>query len=378
MTMMWPRPRRTIDCATRRVRRKPESTLVRNIASVSSSERSRNGAYFITPALLRKISASRATPASSAAKPASFKSPTTLRILRDSNSALRRPVAMTVAPARANASAHARPMPALAPVTRTCFPDKSDDIARLYRLAVPFQHPVSQDVAADLAGAGERQLAEVLEALGKLVVRDLTLEELDHLLERELGARLGHHAKTVPLPEPRIGQPDHRGVQDLRMGIQDLLDLARKEFLAAAVDDLLAAPGDLDVALLVDVAAEIPRAEPSVLGESPGVGLRVGVVAEVHRWPACRDLADLPARHVIARVVDDSKLHLAHHPAGRAVHRLRVVLEAGVGMEAGLEHPVELDEVAVHVCLIGADGVDRRRGAAGDHDAKRRQVSLLE
>src|SRR5687767_12682024 len=237
MTMIWPRPRRTIACATRRVRRKPARTLVRNIASVSSSERSRNGAYFIVPALFRKMSAPAAAAASSSTKAALSRSPATVWTCGASffsacSSALRRRVAMTCAPARAKASAQARPIPALAPVTSTCLPSKATILpprSRLYSLAMPLQHPVSQDVAPQLARARERQLAEALEAFGKLVVCHLPLQELDELVELELGAFLRHDTETVALPKARVGQPNHRGVQDLRVRVEDLLHLARKE-----------------------------------------------------------------------------------------------------------------------------------------------------
>src|SRR3989442_2223956 len=212
MTMMWPRPRRTMDWATRREMRKAASTLVRNIASQSSSLISRNGAYFRIPALLTKRSASRAADASSCAKALSFKSPTSVRapvcFFKLSNSAARRPVAITCAPARVNAMALARPMPALAPVTNAVLPVNSID--RLYPLALPFQHPVSQDVAADLSGSGHRHIPEVLQVLGQLVVRHLPSQELHHFGKLQRGAFLRHYAQAVALAEARVGQADHR------------------------------------------------------------------------------------------------------------------------------------------------------------------------
>src|SRR5947207_2813642 len=80
-------------------------------------------------------------------------------------------------------------------------------------------------------------------------------------------------------------------MRHLRMGVEDLLDLARKELLAAAIDDLLAPPDDLDIALVIDIAAEIAAAEPAVGGEGLGIGGRIVVVTEMHARPARRDLA---------------------------------------------------------------------------------------
>jgi hypothetical protein len=56
-------------------------------------------------------------------------------------------------------------------------------------------------------------------------------------------------------------------MQDLWMSVEDLLNLTREELLASTVDDLLASAGQLDVAVLVDVAAEVARAEPTFVVE---------------------------------------------------------------------------------------------------------------
>ncbi len=64
----------------------------------------------------------------------------------------------------------------------------------LYSLAMALQHPCRQDVAPQLSGAGHRQLAELLEALGQLVVGHLASQKFDQLCQLELGALFGHHA----------------------------------------------------------------------------------------------------------------------------------------------------------------------------------------
>ena len=84
------------------------------------------------------------------------------------------------------------------------------------------------------------------------------------------------------------------------MRVEDLLDFPRKEFLAAAVDDLLAASGQLDVARLVDVAAEIAGPEPAIRREGLLVGARIVVISEVNGRPTRGDLADFPMGNVIA------------------------------------------------------------------------------
>src|ERR1700704_650551 len=126
--MMWPRRLSIIDLAIRCVIRKEASTLVRNMDSQSSSVMSMSGAYFKTPALLTKMSTSRAALANSPTKWTSFKSPAMVStapphcFLSASSSAVRRPVAKILAPAPASATVAALPIPALAPVTSTVLP----------------------------------------------------------------------------------------------------------------------------------------------------------------------------------------------------------------------------------------------------------------
>ena len=77
------------------------------------------------------------------------------------------------------------------------------------------------------------------------------------------------------------------------MGVEDLLDLARKELLAAAIDDLLAAPRDLDVARGRPRAAEVAGPEPAFAVEGLCIGVRIVVIAEMDRRAARHQFADL-------------------------------------------------------------------------------------
>src|SRR5262245_34675296 len=146
------------------------------------------------------------------------------------------------------------------------------------------------------------------------------------------------------------------------MGIENLLDLPREELLAAAVDHLLEPPDDLHVAGPVELA-EVARAKPAVGGEELGVRRWVLVIAEMDRRADCGDLTLGPRRHVAPRVVDQPEAEAGGDGADRPGHRLGVVIEPRVGVKPGLEHPVELDQVAVHARAELADGLDRARGA---------------
>src|SRR6266404_9176725 len=118
-------------------------------------------------------------------------------------------------------------------------------------------------------------------------------------------SRLRDHAQAIALAEPGVGDANHGGMQDLGVGVEDLLDLAGKELLAAAIDDLLAPTDDLDIELVVDSAPKVAAAEPAIGGEGLRVGGGIVVVAEMHARAARGDLADGAVRQLLARLVED-------------------------------------------------------------------------
>jgi hypothetical protein len=61
-----------------------------------------------------------------------------------------------------------------------------------------------------------------------------------------------------------IGDADHRRVENRRVGVQDILDLARVDVLAATDDDVLAAALHTAIAVLVQ-AAEVAGSVPILL-----------------------------------------------------------------------------------------------------------------
>src|SRR5262245_50389776 len=94
---------------------------------------------------------------------------------------------------------------------------------------------LAQHVAAQLTGGGHRQLVDLDEHLGQLVVGHLSSEERDHRLQGHGLTRLGDDAKAVALAEPGIGDADHGRMQNAGVRIQNLLHLARKELLSPSV-----------------------------------------------------------------------------------------------------------------------------------------------
>src|SRR5687768_9050213 len=109
----------------------------------------------------------------------------------------------------------------------------------------PREHLARERMALDLARRRERKLLEELDLLRQLVSGHAAAEEAHDLVQRRrLGARARDHAQAVALAEARVGDAHDGGVQDARMRVEDLLDLAGEELLAATVDHLLETPHD--------------------------------------------------------------------------------------------------------------------------------------
>src|ERR1700720_3558640 len=105
----------------------------------------------------------------------------------------------------------------------------------------------------------------------------------------------------------RIGNTDCRGLEHRGMAQQRLVDLARRDVLAALDDQLLAPAGDEIEPVAVPVA-EVARGKPAVGGAEPrGPG---GPVKTRHdTFPAHLDLALSPDAEHGTVGGDDSRLH---------------------------------------------------------------------
>src|SRR2546426_10748196 len=108
----------------------------------------------------------------------------------------------------------------------------------------------------ELSRRRERHLGDHDQALRQLVLGYVFLQQIvDQLIQRNfLGGRSQSDKNTGFLSEHRVRHRHDRRLHDLRMRVEQPLHLERVELDAAAVDDVLDAPGD------GDVAAEIGRA----------------------------------------------------------------------------------------------------------------------
>src|SRR5215210_5923610 len=153
----------------------------------------------------------------------------------------------------------------------------------------------------DLAGDGHRELVD-----GRDVARDLVAGDLavavpgDRVaVDRGVAARddPGHQLLAVAL----VGDADDLHVGDVRVAVEELLDLARIEVLAAADDHVLDAPDDPQVALLVH-HRKVARVHPARAVEHLVRLLGLVPVPEHHGVAARAQLARLLALDDVARL----------------------------------------------------------------------------
>src|SRR6185436_841029 len=115
-------------------------------------------------------------------------------------------------------------------------------------LGLPGPLPVAQDELLHLAGRGLGQVAE-LDGRRALEVGDVLAAERDDLLLGGLPSGLERHEGLRPLAPLGVGDGDHRALHHRRMPRHRLLDLDRRDVLAARDDDVLLPVAELDVAV---------------------------------------------------------------------------------------------------------------------------------
>src|SRR3954454_9448286 len=171
-----------------------------------------------------------------------------------------------------------------------------------------------------------------------------------------------------------VRHADDRGLRDRGVLVEDLLDLARVDVVAAADDHVLLAVDDEEVAVLVDLG-HVARVEPAVAHD-----LLRGVVAvpvALHEVVAADgDLADLALAHLLAVLVDRLHLHALDRGADRAGLALAVGVVEGRDRR-GLRQPVALEDLAAEGLLEAAQHLDRERRAARDAQPQARRVVVV-
>ena len=194
-----------------------------------------------------------------------------------------------------------------------------------------------------------------------------------NLVGIKLCARPEHDDGDRPFAPLRVGKADDGAFGDVGELVDDALDLARGDVLAARDDHVLLAVGDEQEAVLVeiaDVAGAEPVAEEALLGL-----LRIVPIAARDLRSAQADFAFGPGRQYVAVVVADLDLDMGERTPRRAeLVDLHARLHQGVA-RACLGEPEAVDEAG-----IGkergefADAVLGRLLAAGDAPLEGREV----
>ena len=157
---------------------------------------------------------------------------------------------------------------------------------------------------------------------------------------------------------------DHHRLAHVRRDLEAVLDLRRRDVLAAGGDDhVLLAVGDRQEALLVD-RADVAGVEPAVGVDGGGGGVGVLVVAGEHGRRAREDLAVLgdPQLDALERLADGADPHVVerHQRADRGVLGLAVDL---------VDRDAQRPEVLEH---LGGD-----RGGAADGALRAAEPELV-
>ena len=163
---------------------------------------------------------------------------------------------------------------------------------------------------------------------------------------------------------PAAGRDPGRAAEDrddVRMLVEDVLDLARPDLVARRVDLVLLAVDDVEPAVGVH-EADVARAEHARAAPVP--------VAGDDLWAGGDDLRDLAGRQLLAVLADDPRVGVEDRDADRQRARARVDRRPrrdrdGMRRRRRLGQPVDVVDVGAEAPLERLDDRGRDRRAAG-------------
>src|SRR4051812_34525019 len=245
-------------------------------------------------------------------------------------------------------------------------------------------HLLPQRQLRELAGRRVRQLLYEYDVVGHPPLGDLAFVEAQQIVLAHFLSGLLHRDNDRPLVPLRMLDADHRRLGDRRMRNRDVLEVDRANPLAAGLDHVLRAVGDLDVAVRI-AGADIAGREPALLQRIAALPLEQAL-----NHPGAAYLQDAEGlavpRQFATILVDDADVDAEEH-ATLLVLQLEAVfraplavlrLEGGDGAErAHLGHAPGMQHLHAEVLLEGADHGRRARRAADDDALQRREAQLL-
>ena len=198
-------------------------------------------------------------------------------------------------------------------------------------------------------------------------------------LALELGTGVGDvdrlHDGVHALTHLRVGDAEHRGVHHLRVGDEEVLGLLRVDVHAARHDHEVAAVGEVEVALVVEV--------PDVADRRPPVVSRVLAVFSASLWYSKSIVRSPGSNHTTPGSPDGS--------SSPSSSRMWIVVKNGLADRAGMREPllardhrgahalgrrVVLEDDRAPPLDHPALDLDRARRRGVDRDLQRRHVVL--
>src|SRR3990170_2323004 len=165
------------------------------------------------------------------------------------------------------------------------------------------------------ADRGARQGADQRDAPRNLVAADVRPAMVDDLLGRERHTGFGHDDREQRLAVPIVGNTDDRRLADAGVTVQNGLDFAGVNVLAAGDDHVLLAVDQEEIPILVEA--------PEVAGMKPSVPENLCIlpvalqIALAHVGSADHNFPCLPRWQRPAIVFEDAQFHAGQWPARR-------------------------------------------------------------
>ncbi len=226
---------------------------------------------------------------------------------------------------------------------------------------------IAQDALVELAGRQAGQLG-------------LEIDRARHLLAREVGAAIGDQfvcqrlARLIArhgldhglhlLAEIGVGHAEHRGIGDLGMRDQQVLALLRVDVHAAGDDHERRAVGEMEIAVLIEVADVADGAHAAV--RRAGLLRLLRIVEVLERGAGLEpDGAGRAARTLLEVGIEDVQLAEQHAADGAGMGQPFLAVAGGEAQSLGRavvlvnDGPPPRDHVALHLQGTGRGRMDR-------------------